>query len=643
MQSYLRWLFLVLCVLWDVTASSRGFCPSTVGRWSYGPSYAVASAGERVFFGSGATLMVATVGDDSEIEIVAELALPNIVMDLEIRNGIAAIAAQDSGLILVDVSHPGTPVLIGRLDTRSVTQRVALAGDLALIADSKTGLRIIDISDPTNPRELGSTISDYHVAEVAIVGDIAYAAADSAVLIIDISKPSDPVQLGRFQRDTRVNRITIHQDRAYIGSSWRGLIIYDIANPRDPVLLGEYDPGEQSYYAVVVHDDRVYLGEVGLTAVDVSDPTATVRTSYLTPGVYGNTFHDVAMHGDLLLAVAEGDGLRVINTGAGDQLVEVAAYDVPSGGNRIEVSGKTVYLASGLERGDGIRVFDVGQPSAPRLLGSTRDFQRSSGIYGLSAAGDLLYFVDPMAVIDVSDPTMPVASTYLDERARATEVSSGYLFTTSQSTWEPSELRVYDLADPLSPSLVGSVPVPGKCHDLVVEGGRAFVASGTNLDGTGGGLHIFDLVDPATPLLIGSLETGTSVLSLTVDGSHVYLGDRQILRIVDATLPWQPREVGSLRLDAWWPSATDIAVADGVALVADTATGFLHQQYVHVIDVSDPTAPRQRARLTIDSLDIEAANGLFYVADRDGGFRIIDPNASCPQPFIHDTPSAPSS
>jgi len=641
MQSYLRWLFLVLCVLWNATASSRGFCPSTVGRWSYGPSYAVASAVGKVFFGSGATLMVAEIENDSEVEIIAELALPNIVMDLEIRDGIAAIAAQDSGLILVDVSHPGAPVLIGRLDTGSVTQRVALAGDLALIADSKTGLRIIDISDPANARELGSTIHDYHVREVAVVGDIAYAAADSAVLIIDISQPSDPVQLGRFQRDTRVNRITIDQDRAYIGSSWRGLIIYDIANPRDPVWVGEYDPGEQSYYAVVVHDDRVYLGEVGLTAVDVSDPTATVRTSYLAPGKYGNTFEDVAMLGDLLLAVAEGDGLRVVDTGAGDQLTEVGAYDVPSEGIRIEVSGTTVYLGSRLERGDGLRVFDVDPPSTPTLLGSTRDFQ-PTGTYGLASAGDLLYFVEPMAVIDVSDPSSPVVSTYLDERARALEESSGYLFTTSISTWEPSELRVYDLTDPLSPSLVSSVAVPGKCHDLVVEGALAFVASITTLDGHGGGLHIFDLADPVAPVLIGSLDIGTSVLSLDVDGRHVYLGNRQVLRIVDVTLPWQPREVGSIRLNAWWPSATDISVADGIALVADTATGFLHQQYVHVIDVSDPTAPRQRARLTIDSLDIEAANGLFYVADRDGGFRIIDPDAPCPQPYIHDTPSAPA-
>ncbi len=41
----------------------------------------------------------------------------------------------------------------------------------------------------------------------------------------------------------------------------------------------------------------------------------------------------------------------------------------------------------------------------------------------------------------------------------------------------------------------------------------------------------------------------------------------------------------------------------------------------------------------MDTYSIEAANGLFYVADKDGGFRIIDPSAPCHERVFPEIPS----
>ncbi len=121
-----RGLFCIGIVFFALTASARGNCGSMVGRWGYGPSRAVAASEELVYFGSGIYLVVATVHGTGEIAILAELELPDIILDLEVRDGIAYIAASNAGLLLVDLTEPDSPVLIGRVDTPGNAVRVAV-------------------------------------------------------------------------------------------------------------------------------------------------------------------------------------------------------------------------------------------------------------------------------------------------------------------------------------------------------------------------------------------------------------------------------------------------------------------------------------------------------------------------------------
>ena len=640
MQINLRWLLVLIAALSATTASARSSCPSAVGRWGYGPSIAVASFEDKVYFGSGIFLKVAEIRSGPEIEVLAELELPNIIMDMEIQDGLAAIAATDSGLLLVDVNDPASPTLIGRLDTPYSADRVALAGEIALIADHHGGLRIVDIQDPSAPREVSSVDFGRPVLEVAAIGNYAYVAVNHSIQIIDISRPSVPTVVGAFQHNTIVNAITIHQGLAYIGTNYRGLTIFDAGEPTNPVWLGEYDPMESSYYAVVVHDDRVYLGYVGLTAVDVSDPTEPELISYLGPGSVGNAIRGLAMHGDLLLTATEGDGLRLIDTSYGSGLSEVGSYDVPGEGDRLAVAGTTIYLGSRGERGDGIRVFDAARSSDPVLLGATRNLQWADSIQDLAVADDILYFVFLLTAVDVADPTAPYGAAYIGDRTRAIKVSSGHLFAITDSLTDPSALRVYDLSEPLAPVLVGNVPVPGSCTDLDMDGDLAIVVSADEVDDPTGGLHIFDVSNPAEPTPIGAFETPTLARAVAVQDSMAFIAESGVLRIVDISSPSQPRQMGVIRLNAEWPTAVDVAVSGGVAFVVDAGHDFVHQQYVHIIDVSDPEAPRQRSRLQIDTTDIEAADGLFYIADQAGGFRIIDPNTPCREPFVHEIPAS---
>lgn len=638
MQTMTRFLSCVVIVAFSATTSAGKTCGSTVGRWGYGPARAVATSGDLAYFGSGIYLMVAQIRAEGEIAILAELELPDIVAEIEVRDGIAYIAASSSGLILVDVTEPASPMIVSRLDTPGNALRVALDGDIALIADHRGGLRLVDIRDTDHPREISSMDFSRPVDEAVPIGGYAYVATSSMIRIIDISRPSDPVSVGSFQPNTIVNVITIHDELALIGTSYRGLQIYDATHPTDPVWLGEYNNFEDEYEAIAVHGDHVFLGPLGVGALDISDPTNPVRTTYRSTGSTGNYARGLAMIGDLLVAANEGDGLLVFDFSSGQYLAEMESYDVPRRGNAIAVSGSTVYLGSELEGGDGIRAFDIDRPSKPVLLGSTLDLDRATGFRDLVAVGDHLYSVWPLTVIDVSDPATPTPAAYFDEQPAAIEVAAGHLFTTSLPWYEASDLRIYNLTDPVAPLLIGSALVPGVSMDLAVDGDLVFVVSRDGLDDSDGGLYIFDVNTITEPTLIGSLQTPVYANAIAVEDALVFIADQWDLRVVDVSNPSLPFQVGVIRLEGEWPKAIDVAVSDGVALVADSGGDFTFRQYVHVIDVSDPAAPRERTRFPLDTTDIKAADGLFYIADKDGGFRIYDPSTPCREVFVREIP-----
>ena len=646
MPIFARWLLVVIAISSATIESTAGFCPSTEGRWGYGPSHAVVSFEGRVFFGSGIFLHVAAISPGAEIEIVGGIELPGVILDIEIRDSIAYIAASDAGLLLVDVSDPTSPMIVGRVDTPSTALQVAVVGDIALLADHDSGLRLVDIGDPNAPRELSSLNLEGTAREIAAIGDTVYVWANFQIKIIDISRPLEPTVIGSFLPDTWVNDMTIHQDLAYIATDYEGLKIFDASEPREPVLLGEHNPYSSTYSAVAVHNDRVFLGvedgidfsgDVALNTVNVSDPTNPVGTSYLSIGLFGNSIRSLTVHGDLLLAAAEGDGLRVYNTNSGDHLSEAGSYDVPGTGDQLTVSNTILYLGSKGEYGDGVRIFGTDHPSEPALLGATDDLQPAIAIADLAVADDTLYLivddfhrVGPMFTVDVTDPTSPSGAADTGFEATALDVSNGYLFAV-----EPRALQVYDLSESLAPVLVGSAPVPGECNGIDVDGDLAFVVSEIEY-GDPGGLYIFDVNDKANPMMIGSLEDFAFSKLVAVQNSFAYIADRGHLSVVDVSNPSLPIQVGELHIPSYGPKA--IAVEGDTVLWSLLGSGGDHRQYVHIIDVGNPAAPRRRSRLLIDTSSIEAANGLFYLADKDGGFRIIDPNGPCPAPFVQEIP-----
>ena len=117
-------------------------------------------------------------------------------------------------------------------------------------------------------------------------------------------------------------------------------------------------------------------------------------------------------------------------------------------------------------------------------------------------------------------------------------------------------------------------------------------------------------------------------LALVADGDEG-------LRVIDVSDPTAPREIGSLDTPGFvW----SVAVSGNLALVADWNEG------LRVMDVSDPTAPREIGSLDTPGFvwSVAVSGNLALVADGNEGLRVIDvsdPTAPRETGFV-DTPGS---
>ena len=248
------------------------------------------------------------------------------------------------------------------------------------------------------------------------------------------------------------------------------------------------------------------------------------------------------------------------------------------------------------DSGSGLRLCEVHQP-APKLIGS---FVRPGYVTSLAVSSDVVYATtnnSTLSTIDIHDLAHMRQTgifdkgsgdialwgryayllgggrfTILDlldpsEPAEVMAIGVGGMaqnFTVeplNQSLYAvvsaegPESLRAIDVAIPTKPRLVASVPDFG--FSLAAHGNSIYVGQKS--------LTIYDFADPTTLRSVGYLSLPNRITEIAARGRYAYLADEGYgLRIVDASAPTQPEEVGSLNL----PCSTYLALDELRAVVA---------------------------------------------------------------------------
>lgn len=568
-----------------------------------------------------------------------------LVMDADYR-------IEEDRLFVVDLAEPSQPKVAGMLlmefgmlavsGTRAYVVHGRFSGDQPDAPRAR--ITVVDFSDPTQPKVVGEGFlpaqpDTHHFGLFGAAADdgllcVASHSADEnwsgkfALDVFDIANPASPRWVGRHTMVAtaeQVAAIAVVDRRAYWASWWipsvgrrSSLEVVDLNDPASPRLLGTYSTsGEATSMAVI--GPHVYLAKevfsadlnrIAVDIVDTSDPAAIRRV-----GGFASSIFDAGPS-----IVAEG-ALAVVNSRSG-----VTSYDISNPAvmtpvavrrrdyvaNSMAVSGSRA-LVGGEEE---VKILDISQPEAPRLLGT---FRPGNSVWQVAAAGDYAYLAaswggvqtldvsNPAAprrtstfrsgshfstvavegrllaaagneglfLLDVTDPSRPVSRgragiQYPNSRTKSVAISGHHVFVVSNDRQgsKTGVLEIFDASNPSDPQLVASYEVPAVARDVAVSGQLAVVTSFVERWPAENALHadILDVSDPANPSLLAQhteLRGGDSefMATVTLAGNRAILGGRQVLDFGDPRKPevlvdmgpnLGPTEYGTLAGDVLW-------------------------------------------------------------------------------------------
>jgi hypothetical protein len=355
--------------------------------------------------------------------------------------------------------------LVGHSDLRGCGDgmQVMRHGDALYVGHfgiSGIGTTILDVADPTHPRVVdqwpaphGSHTHKVQVADgLLLVNQEQFRGGDpftAGMLVFDVADPLAPRWIGRFDSGgAGVHRIVwtggryAHASAIPEGYSDRIWLVIDMRDPEHPVEAGRFvldtpEPAGERYAAhhALVDGEVAYLGycDAGMVVLDVADFERPREIARLEWEGGGET------HTCLPLA---GRGLVV----ATDEQVK----DGPGAPTRL------------------VRVIDVADPSAPRVVGAC-----------------------PQPEGDFADRPLRFGPHNLHENRAGSYCSERIVFV----TYFNAGVRVYDLDDPESPVEIAHwlpEPPPGQpapqVNDIYVEeSGRVWAT-----DRIGGGLYALE-------------------------------------------------------------------------------------------------------------------------------------------------------
>jgi hypothetical protein len=261
---------------------------------------------------------------------------------------------------------------------------------------------------------------------------------------------------------------------------------------------------------------------------------------------------------------------------------------------------------------NGLVILDVSKSDAPQMVSQLF----LGGGFGLDVVGELAYIAageQGLRVVDVSDPSSPTVLGVLETPGEAKDVVVRE--DRAYAAVGDAGLVVVDIADPASPSITGSVDTPGYAESLELVETLVYLADGA------AGLQVADVGSSGDPVLIGGFDTPGNAEDIAVSGERVYVADGSAgLQVIDIGTPSLPR------LESTFATA---GYAHGIAVRGEAAfVGGLYDGNLHIVDISDPASPSQIAVFSYhwpnEAWDVAIDGDLAYVVDYFSGIFVVD-------------------
>lgn len=218
------------------------------------------------------------------------------------KNNFIYIPKLKKGIIIVDISNPKNPKMVGVLQNEKGEpvmgsgSCIYIRDNTLFIIDRKTNLIIYDISTPNQPKILSSLSLSEKINTLYSKGDFVYLCGNNMLFIVEIKNKSNPKIISQCDLKTIMNSdeclggIAVGKNYAYLTIREnkipsRKLCIIDISSPENPKLVKIFTPlfdllpapcnsGWADFYQdLIISGEYLYIGNYGqIECYDISDP-----------------------------------------------------------------------------------------------------------------------------------------------------------------------------------------------------------------------------------------------------------------------------------------------------------------------------------------------------------------------------------
>lgn len=301
-------------------------------------------------------------------------------------------------------------------ESLNITKPVDLAylGDGIIVADSEAGIRHARMKESA-PEITGTTKTEGIIAHSVAASGSRFFAGDhrwgirssdqkDGIIPEGFNGPSVrlmPLISGLAGADNGNNVFATVSDPS--DPSQNGIIAFDTSTVLQPSVVDRIRlQGEPSSIKISGKTAYVACGSSGLKIIDISGFTSFSEKSSIS---FSDKALDLEVSGNLAYVAADSAGLRIVDVSDITRPVEKGSFS--KDGFRcqnISIKDKTVFVSDPLS---GVRIINVTSSESPSQISSIEETGRVTGI---CSAGDFLYLGTSDAglkIYDISDPSAP--------------------------------------------------------------------------------------------------------------------------------------------------------------------------------------------------------------------------------------------
>lgn len=501
--------------------------------------------------------------------------------------------------VLLDDAGAAKTTFLSPASGGTLSFRVDVSDGVATSSSSEVSINVLSYSGGTTHFTQNPLVEHAEFAEansLDVLNGYAYVAAGSdGMLVYDLSSPIPQLAGSYTPSSFNALEISVTTNRAAVyalSTPNHGIRIIDTTNPASPVYKSFILTGVLSIRDMELSSDGSTLYAAtssGLKIYDLSDPVNPVQVT-LDPAF---TFSDYMLSLELVETVSS-KTLFVSSKSGG--IGTISVFDVTDPVNSLTTTGTLTNLsireemtlsgtkiyAAGLNS-QILNIIDISTPSTPSVIGTW-----NSGDWVMRdvvVKNNTAYIADwfrGVAVIDVTDPALPVLIGAYDTPGRAFDLA----LHNNNIVVADNEigLQVLDVTTPSSIQPIRSFGISVSGRDVTVRNGKAFLAD----EGSSGqGLVAYDVSNPLNPSILGSIFAGTTSrpAAVKLQGNYALTASSNGLKIINVKQPSAMSLVGEHLL--WATKYTSIELMQNYAYVGTNGS----PGKLVTFDISDMTNP----------------------------------------------------